>query len=238
MEITVVFSISQKIAGRNEQYASIVVILYIMKIKQAAFTLFTALLGLLTLPVTARSEIPQPRISLSATNAPALTLDISNVATGGTYYVEQTDQLTTNSNWQEVYSFEGSVGNTNWITTLPTNTAFYRVVREPYHAKVGQTAVFQTHFHGVAGTAHIVNNHTIELRNFTYDGTGIDVRVIVSPNASFSPYTIISGNLLGPAYSNATLTFAVPESINLDYVSYISIWCVPVGINFGDGTFQ
>ncbi len=209
-----------------------------MKIKSIPFTLFTALLGLLIIPVPARSEIPQPQISLSATNAPALTLGISNVATGGTYHVEQTGQLTTNSNWKEVYSFEGSVGDTNWNTAASTNAEFYRVVREPYHAKVGQVATFTTYYHGVSGTAHIVNNHTIELRNFTYDATGIDVRVIVSPNASFSPYTVISEDLLGPAFSNATLTLTVPGSIDLNYVSYISIWCVPLGINFGDGMFQ
>jgi hypothetical protein len=237
MEITVVFAIPQKIAGGIEQYASNAVILYIMNIKGTTFTLFTALLGLLIIPMPARSEIPQPQISISSTNAPFLRLDISNVTTGATYHVEKTLQLTTNSNWQEVYSFDGSVGDTNWNAVSFTSAGFYRVVREPYYTKVGQTATFQTHAHGVAGTAHILDANTIELRNFTFDGGGIDVRVILSSNSSFSPYTIISSNLVGTSFSDATVQFPI-SGINLDDVNYISIWCVPVGANFGDGMFQ
>lgn len=182
--------------------------------------------------------IPAPALSLSSTNPGAITLDISNISTGGTYYIEQNDQLTTND-WQEVDTFEGLIGNTNWVAQATNSTSFYRVVADPYNAKVGQSAMLSTVAHNVSGTAHIVNNRTVELRNFYYDGGGIVVKVYVSPNTSYGTSgTAISEDIFGTAYTNATLVLDLPESVNLDDASYISIWCVAAGVSFGDGMFQ
>ncbi len=198
--------------------------------------LFTAW-GLAILPSIA-TAVPAPQLTISTTNAAeTVTLGISNLTNGTLYHIEHEEQLDAN-NWQDIYAFTATTSDTNWAASATNATGFFRVLAEPLNAKIGQVATFQEYFHGVAGTAHIVDEHTIELRNFYYDGTGIDIRVIVSPNASFSPYTIISGNLLGPAYSNATLTYTLPGGVNLEDVNYISIWCVPLGINFGDGMFQ
>jgi len=182
--------------------------------------------------------IPAPTLSIASTNSGAVTLDIANVSTGSTYYIEYIEQLTTN-NWQAIGAFEGIIGNTNWITQATNSTGFYRVSADPYHAKVGQSATLSTVAHNVSGTAHIVNNRTIELRNFYYDGGGIVVQVYVSPNTFYGTSgTAISGDLFGTAFNNATLVLDLPESVNLDDVSYISIWCVVAGVSFGDGMFQ
>jgi hypothetical protein len=197
-------------------------------------------LGVCWLPGS-RAEEPVPGIAVISIASNQLELAISNVDTGGTYYVEYIEDLKTN-NWTEAgSSFEGINGSTNWTDNLGVATsAFYRVVRDPYHPKVGEVATFITRHHLVSGTAHIVNNRTIELRNFNYDGTGIDVVVYVSPNPypGFAGGTTISGNLLGPPYVNATLTYTLPEGLDLDSVSYISIWCTAVPVSFGDGMFQ
>ena len=85
---------------------------------------------------------------------------------------------------------------------------------------------------------HIVNNRTIELRNFYFDGQGLDVVVFISPNSNYDPGVSISGNLIGPAFVDETLRYTLPEGTDLDLVSYVSIWCIDIPVSFGDGYFQ
>lgn len=66
-----------------------------------------------------------------------------------------------------------------------------------------------------------------------------DVRAYPAPGgdyvgAGFS----ISDNLAGPALDGATVTWQLPPERTLDDVDGLSIWCVPVGVSFGDGLFQ
>jgi hypothetical protein len=182
---------------------------------------------------------PVPAVSSIAVESNFVELAISNIDPGGTYYIERNAALTTN-NWQEVGSFEGAPESTNWIESVSgsATSAFYRVARDPYHAKVGEVAILFTRYHGVTGTVHIVNNRTVELRNFYYDGQGLDVVVYVSPNPSFSGGTSISGDIRGTNYVDATLRLTLPEGLDLDSISYVSIWCIDIPVSFGDGMFQ
>ncbi len=190
---------------------------------------------------------PVPRIAGITLASNQLALAISNVETGGTYYVESTGNLATPT-WAEEGAFEGMSGVTNWYGATDDSAAsvFYRVVRDAYHPRVGAVAIFTNYFHGISGTAHIVNNRTIELRNFYYDGGGLDVVAYVSPNWFPSPYpssysgTVISGDLRrpSPGYVNETLSFTLPEGFDLDSAVYISIWCIDIPVSFGDGMFQ
>lgn len=107
------------------------------------------------------------------------------------------------------------------------------------HAKIGQSMEFSTLFHDVAGTATIFDDCTIEITNFTYDGTGIDVRIYAGLGGNFGSGFPISADLLSPEpYAGATLTLQLPEDRTLDDLDGLSVWCVDVGISFGDGTFQ
>lgn len=181
-----------------------------------------------------------PEITISGITSGLVEVNFGNTSTGGTYYVEWTDNLASNE-WLEIYSFEGDSGITNWSHEISgsSTSAFYRVVRDPYHAKVGLSASLNVPgFHNVSGTAHIVNNRTIELRNFNFDGGGIVVEVYVSPSPTFSPYLSLSDDLVGTVFINETVVLDVPEDANLDDFNYISIWCVTAGASFGDGLFQ
>ena len=200
-------------------------------------------MGLFALGHPAYAAEPVPVVSSIAIESNSVELAISNVDTGGTYYVEYIEDLTTN-NWTEVgSSFEGLPGSTNWTDGLGVATsAFYRVVRDPYHPKVGEVATLidNNNGHGISGTAHIVNNRTIELRNFFYDGTGPAVYVYVDPAAPAggSWGTSISGLIgLGQPYVNTNLTFTLPDGLDLEDVNYISIWCVQFSVDFGSGMF-
>lgn len=108
------------------------------------------------------------------------------------------------------------------------------------HPRIGQTAVLTTRFHGVSGTARIVDDCTIVIENFTFDGDGLDVRVYSGDsNGNFAAGRILSDDLRRTAgYAGETLTVRLPVGVTLDEVGSLSIWCVPVSMSFGDGVFQ
>ena len=104
---------------------------------------------------------------------------------------------------------------------------------------VGETAELEAYQHGVAGTAVVVDNCTIEIRDFEFDGGGLDVHVVVADNADFASYTNLTEDLRpdGP-YDGATLTVPLREGMSLDEITHVSIWCIPFAVNFGDGVFE
>jgi hypothetical protein len=107
------------------------------------------------------------------------------------------------------------------------------------HARVGQAAELTTRFHDVSGTARIVDDCTIVIENFTYDGDGVDVRVYVADNAAFENGVVLTNDLRRDGgYDNETLTVKLPVGVTLDDTEYISIWCYSVSMSFGDGRFQ
>jgi hypothetical protein len=109
------------------------------------------------------------------------------------------------------------------------------------HARVGHTATLSNLFHNVSGTAVIIDNCTIEIRNFTFDGGGINVHVYAGTNQQFHTtqggFSLKSG-LVGTAFNNGTLSITLPAGVTLDDFDSISIWCVPVGVSFGHGQFS
>ncbi len=108
------------------------------------------------------------------------------------------------------------------------------------HPKVGQSTTLITRQHRVSGTATIVDNCTIEIENFNYDGRGIVVQAYSGVDGDFrgANGVALSPDLVGPNYNNTTLTVNLPDKVSLDNFNSLSIWCVEVGISFGDGIFQ
>ncbi len=104
--------------------------------------------------------------------------------------------------------------------------------------RIGWVAELRTWMHGVRGTARIVDNCTIVIEHFYYDGIGLDVRVIgVHGDDYWNGIPLTSDIRRIGGYTDATLTVTLPEGVTLDDVPRISISCGPVGANFGDGTF-
>lgn len=110
---------------------------------------------------------------------------------------------------------------------------------EATHPKVGQIAELSTFAHLVAGTATIVDDCTITIENFSFDGGGVNVQIYGGEGRDFDPPVgfSISDNLLGQVFDAGTLTVQLPEGRTLDDLDAISVWCVPVGVSFGDGQF-
>jgi mono/diheme cytochrome c family protein len=106
------------------------------------------------------------------------------------------------------------------------------------HAKIGQMAVLVGHSHGVSGVAEIVDDCTIVLREFHFDGAGIDVRAYGGLGGNYQGGFSMSEDLVkSGGYENAELVFTLPPGQTLDDLDGISIWCVPVGVDFGSGLF-
>lgn len=106
------------------------------------------------------------------------------------------------------------------------------------HPKIGQTAQLSTFAHQVSGTATIVDDCTIEVSMFNFDGTGIDVRFYGGLGGDYDNGFSMSGDLRrSGGYQGETVRATLPDGQTLDDLDGISVWCVPVGVSFGDGQF-
>jgi len=108
------------------------------------------------------------------------------------------------------------------------------------HVMVGQTGELSTLAHSVSGTATIVDDCTIEITNFNYDGGGIIVEVYAGIDEDYQPPVgfAISDNIFGTRFENQTFTVQLPTNKTLDDLNGISIWCSDVGVSFGDSLFN
>jgi hypothetical protein len=96
---------------------------------------------------------------------------------------------------------------------------------------------FQTEMHGVSGIAEQLENRTIRLRNFRYDGLG-GIGVVVwlhSGGDVRNGYEISPDLRIGfPGYRDATLVFPIPEWITDDMFHSVAIWCKTFSLVFGN----
>lgn len=112
----------------------------------------------------------------------------------------------------------------------------------PTYPRACQQATFTTHFHDVEGVATIFDERTIHVSDFNYDGTGISVYFYLGEENSTGSFN--SGIAIGPelvrpmAYNEEHVTVELPMGQSLDGYGAISVWCVAVGVSFGDGTFS
>ena len=107
------------------------------------------------------------------------------------------------------------------------------------HPKIGQVATLSRFAHQVGGTATIVDDCTIRIDDFTFDGQGIDVRFYSGLGGDYSGGFSMSETDLrrDSGYQGETVFAQLPEGRILDELDGISVWCVPVGVSFGDGLF-
>jgi mono/diheme cytochrome c family protein len=107
------------------------------------------------------------------------------------------------------------------------------------HDKIGQVATLSTLFHSVSGTAEIIDDCTIRVDDFTYDGGGIDVRFYSGQGGNYLSGFPMSDDLRrSGGYSGETVYAQLPEGQTLDALDGISVWCVDVASSFGDGIFE
>jgi len=108
------------------------------------------------------------------------------------------------------------------------------------HPKVSQMAILTTHSHNVSGEAHIIDNCTIEVRNFSYDGLGPTVYFYGGIDGDYEDSSAgfaISDIINGTVYENSTYTITLSSPEQLDEMNGISVWCSDFSVSFGDGLF-
>ena len=107
------------------------------------------------------------------------------------------------------------------------------------HSKVGFSGEFSTLAHSVSGVATIIDNCTIQITEFNYDGGGPQVYFYAANNFMFDGDSAfaISGTINGQNYSNRTLTYNLPDNKTLDDFDTLSVWCSDFNANFGELMF-
>jgi hypothetical protein len=107
------------------------------------------------------------------------------------------------------------------------------------HPSVGRAAEFETYFHGVTGTLTVIDDCTIEISNFNYDGRGPQVYFYAGQNRDFTGQGafVIGSQLNGQLYVDDTIQLTIEDGHSLDDFDSISVWCVDFQANFGDVFF-
>ncbi|MFK7872553.1 MAG: DM13 domain-containing protein [Oligoflexales bacterium] len=103
---------------------------------------------------------------------------------------------------------------------------------------IGKKMTLRKRFHEVSGTITIIDDCTLHFDQFFYDGLGVDVRVYAGKNNDFDNGLTISQNILGRTFQGGKASLRLPEGMNLTDFNSLSIWCVPIGISFGEGVFM
>ena len=106
------------------------------------------------------------------------------------------------------------------------------------HPSVGLSAEFSDIAHDISGTLTIIDDRTIEITDFNYDGGGVTVFFYNGVNGDYNGGQPIGPQLNGRPFVNEDITLTLPDNLTLDDFNGISVWCVPFSANFGDAQFS
>ncbi|GLS91874.1 hypothetical protein GCM10007916_29440 [Psychromonas marina] len=109
------------------------------------------------------------------------------------------------------------------------------------HQLVGSSADFSTLAHQVSGTATIIDDCTIEVTNFSYDGSAPQVYFYAARDNQYTSndaFAVSQQLLVGRAYNSETVQLRLPTGKTLDDLNSISVWCVEFSANFGEVNFK
>jgi hypothetical protein len=104
------------------------------------------------------------------------------------------------------------------------------------NSKIGQVANLIKRQHNVSGTAKVINDCSIKVSNFNFDGGGVDVVFYGAQNGDYKKGFSISDNIFGKSFNNATYLISLKVG-DLDKLNSLSLWCVDFNVSFGDGLF-
>lgn len=132
----------------------------------------------------------------------------------------------------ELKNIAAYVSNVSMVNTMGGTCA------DSDHELVGKVATLSTLAHDVSGMVEVINNCTLRVTQFNYDGEGPAVRFYLGNNGDYSnDNNAIGPQLNGQAYSDETfdITFTNPDM--LDDIDGISVWCFEFNASFGEGLF-
>ena len=106
------------------------------------------------------------------------------------------------------------------------------------HPMNGWVAVMPPGSHDSSGTATIVDDCTVEVTHFNFDGGGVDVRFYGGVGGDYAAGFAISDDIFGTAFSDEAVTLTLPEGKTFDDMDGISVWCVAFDVSFSDALFE
>ena len=83
----------------------------------------------------------------------------------------------------------------------------------------------------------MVDDCTIALDHFDYDGSGLAVYVYAGKSGDYGDGFALSDDIVGMTFDDATMMLSLPAGKTLQDVDGISVWCAEAGVSFGDGMF-
>ncbi len=134
-----------------------------------------------------------------------------------------------------------------WTLALGFSTAFLLFFSGSQSAVaqmtpgVGYATSLSTISHDVSGTVTILDEDTLLVEDFTFDGAGLSVFFYLgTSDTTFSSGLAIGPQLVGTVFdgSQAPFTIDLPTGTTIDGYNAISVWCVAADVSFGDGTFS
>ena len=112
------------------------------------------------------------------------------------------------------------------------------------YERAGWFAELNILFHGVSGQVVIIDEDSLRVDNFIYDGGGLSGGVYFHLGESdtqtdFESRLLVGLVLVGSSYDGTgePLFFDLPGENTLDPYKAISVWCVDAKANFGSGAF-
>jgi len=112
---------------------------------------------------------------------------------------------------------------------------------------------FTNYAHGIGGTVYVLDEKTLLIKGFTYDGAGPDAFFWVGTEGSPStvgtilPYPFegkfyeyedqAAPILQGQFSGDKDIKLTLPDSMKTTDLKWISVWCRAFQVNFGDLTF-
>lgn len=109
----------------------------------------------------------------------------------------------------------------------------------PY-PRTGFRAELQTVAHNVSGQVTIVDEDTLFIEHFYYDGGGASVYFYLGPVSgtfAFGNGLRIGPQLLGTVFQDASFPLDLPAGHTLDGYNAVSVWCELAQFSFGHGPF-
>jgi hypothetical protein len=114
------------------------------------------------------------------------------------------------------------------------------VLPEPLTKKpmVGWVADMPSGAHATSGTATIIDDCTVSVTNFNFDGGGVVVQFFGGTGGDYGSGFAIGEDIFGTPFSDETVTLSLPDEKTLDDMDAISVWCVEFGVSFTDAMFE
>jgi len=107
-------------------------------------------------------------------------------------------------------------------------------------AKIGKIAVFsKSSKYGVSGSAQISSTSTIQIKNFTYNGScGAISLQIAASNAANRPIAALKSIDTAISVENGNFTLEIPSNVSLIQFNLVNVTCTAVENPISQATFS